>query len=501
MSSPTLRSPQPLLIVSILTVMLLAAMDAMITSTILPTVIASIGGLELYPWMVSIFMLSQMVTTPIYGKLSDLYGHKRFILLAIAVFLMGSVLCGAAQTMPQLIAARALQGVGGGGLVTMSFIMFGVLFPPEQRGRMQGLLSSMWAIASIAGPIVGAFFAATLSWRWAFYINLPIGLAAALLIATYLQAPERPAIEQAIDGWGAALFAVAGFGLMAGLLEFQPAAWSWQQTGLLGMGLAGTLLFVWHERRTVEPLLPIPLFKDPVFTVSMALNLIVAAGFFSSMNFIPLFVQGVSEGSAAQAGRVLTIVSLGWVASSWICGRLVNRWGLRLFCVLGAALMGISFAVLSQGAPTGLWQYLAVAPMGLGMGAIVTCTLLAVQSAAPRTMLGAATSGLQLFRSIGGTLGMAVFGGLQLAQFKHTLAVEAATSPQLGSLVPQAHLILDPIGRSTLSAPVTRELARFLGHSIQHVFLLAAGLAAVAWVIAWRMPARTPAEVARPVAG
>lgn len=481
---------QPLLIASILTVMFLAAMDAMITSTIMPTMIAAIGGLNLYPWVAAIFMLASLITTPVYGKLSDLYGHKRFILLAIAIFLIGSLLCGMAQTMPQLILFRAIQGIGGGGLVTMTFILFGVLFPPEARGRMQGLLSSMWAIASIAGPIVGALFVQTLGWRWAFTINLPIGIVSALLIARYLHVPDHQPSLKPIDTWGALLFALSSLFWMSALMELNQQHLQPQNWAMLLVGLALTLALIRHERRVDEPLLPVPLFRNPIFAVSIGLNSLVAAGFFSSMNFIPLFVQGVGGGSAGQAGQVLTVISLGWVTSSAIAGRLVNRHGLRLFSVLGCLSMAASFALLASIHPEGLWAYLIVAPMGLGMGAVVTTTLLAVQSAAPPQMIGAATSGLQLFRSIGGALGMSILGGIQLGHFKAALA--ESNSPW----VSEAHLILDPIGRQTLSGEALQALTGFLGGSIQHVFVLAGLLGAIGFVLAWKMPSKTPAQIA-----
>lgn len=491
---------QRTVVASILLVMFLAALDGTISGTLMPTVISSIGGLSLYPWVPTAFMLASTVATPLYGKLSDLYGHKRFILLAIAIFTVGSALCGMAQTMLQLVIFRAIQGIGAGGLLTMSFIMFGVLFPPETRGKMQGLLSSVWGVASVIGPAAGAFFIQTLSWRWAFYINIPISVLAAWLIWIFLQVPEHREAPPAVDWIGAALFSSAILALLFGFLEIsQGPVYAWE-IAAIAIGLALTLALILYERKVPDPILPVQLFKDPVFTASVSLGFLAGAAIFSTSSFVPLWVQGVIGASAGVAGRVLTAMSIGWVTGANLCGRMLNRFGFRNLTVLGAALMAVGFALFATATPqTSSWQLLGFnLVLGLGMGFVATTTVLAVQSAAPQRMIGAATSGNQLFRGIGGTLGLAVLGGIQLGIFGIQLRLLQGTdpAPELQRLASEPHLILDPAVHAQLPPNVVGLLAQALADSIHMVFVLSLVLMAIGVLLAWRMPKGGPVEVA-----
>ncbi len=491
---------QRAVVAGILMVMFLAALDGTIIGTLMPTVISSIGGLSLYPWAPTAFNLASTVATPIYGKLSDIYGHKRFILLAIAIFAIGSVLCGMAQTMLQLVIFRAVQGIGAGGLLTMSFIMFGVLFPPETRGKMQGLLSSVWGVASVVGPVAGAFFIEALSWRWAFYVNLPLGVLAAWLIWVFLQVPEHREARPKVDWIGAALFSSAILLLLYGFLEIgQGPVYPWE-IAAIALGLALTLALIVYERRVPDPILPVALFKNPVFTASVSLGFLAGAAVFSTSSFVPLWVQGVLGESAGVAGRVLTSMSIGWVTGATLCGRLLNRYGFRNLTVMGAALMATGFALFATATPqTSSWQLTAFnVILGLGMGFVATTTVLAVQSAAPQRMIGAATSGNQLFRGIGGTLGLAVLGGIQLGIFAIQLRLLQRTNPapELKQLAAEPHRILDPAVHAQLPPNVIGVLSQSLADSIHMVFVLSLVLMAVGVFIAWRMPKGNPVDVA-----
>jgi EmrB/QacA subfamily drug resistance transporter len=491
---------QTLVVVSVLTVVFLAAMEGMVTSTIMPSVIGAIGGMSLYPWVTAAFMLASTVTTPIYGKLSDVYGRKRFILIAIAIFLLGSVLCGLARDMVQLIVFRAVQGIGAGGLLTMSFTVFGVLFPPESRARMQGLLSSMWALASIAGPLVGAICVQWLTWQWAFFLNVPLGLLAAWLIATNLRLPAEPARGYRMDYLGIVLFGASVSALLAASMA-PNLGWgrhgTWQALALAAGLFVGLTV---HERRVAEPILPVPLFRQRAFAISVALAALGTAGFFATMALLPLFLQGVLAATPAMAGQALMAISIGWVLGAFLCGRLLNGQGFRRPTVFGTLMIVVAYgAFYLASAIRGLWPvFVSCGALGVGMGFVATSTLLAIQTSAPRHMLGAATSGSQLFRTVGGTLGVSVFGGLQLGFFRQDLErlAQGSVDAGLGPLLAKPHLILDAAARTAMPPTTLALTVDALAASIHHVFLLAGLMSLVGVVLAWRMPTGSPSQMA-----
>ncbi|MBO9539609.1 MFS transporter [bacterium] len=491
-------------VIGILLTTFLAALDGTIVGTIMPTVIADVGGLDLYPWVATAFMLASTVVTPLYGKLSDLFGHRRFIFVAIAVFLAGSALCGAARTMPELVAARAFQGAGAGGLFVMSFIVFGQIFSPEERGRMQGLLSSVWGLSSVVGPAVGGFLVQWASWRWAFYLNLPFGLLAVAMIARtlHLPAPEHP-VRPKIDWLGAFLFAVGAIGTLFALLklgEGHPSPSVWLS---LVLGLAATVTFVYHQLRTPEPLMPVRLFARSIFRVPVLMGLLAGASLFSASSFLPLFVQGVLGANPTVTGTVLTMISFGWVAGSTLSGHLLNRFGFRRLAMSGAALMTLGFLLLAlEPAHTTVF---AIGRdniiLGLGMGCVVTSTLIAVQTFAEPRMLGAATSSVQLFRTIGGTLGLSMLGGIQLGAFARALFTQAekfSATPALQAAYEHArahpHAVLDPASRAALPPALGEAMQQALGSSLHAVFWLMLGLAVLNLILSAFMPTNTPRE-------
>ncbi len=500
--SPTDRR---LVVFGILLSMFLAALDGTIVGTIMPTVIADVGGLDLYPWVATAFMLASMVVTPLYGKLSDLFGHRRFVITAIAVFLVGSALCGAAQTMPQLVLARAVQGIGAGGLLVMSFIVFGLIFSPEERGRMQGLLSSMWGISSVVGPAVGGFLVNFASWRWAFYLNVPIGIVALVLIARYLHLPRHAHAQPKIDYLGSALFAVGSIATLFALMELGQRQVTPLTLGSLAVGVTSIATFLWHERRTEDPLIPVHLFSQGTFRTSVTLGLLAGAALFSASNFLPLFVQGVLGANATVTGTVLTMISVGWVTGSTVCGQLINRLGFRLLTVAGAATLAVGFLCLafepSNTTPIQVGRDLIL--MGLGMGFVVTTTMLAVQSSVDKRQLGSATSTVQLLRSVGGTLGMSVFGGIQLGLFTKLLAEKAPSfqaDPTLAKAYEQAvahpQSILDAAARATMPPALEAALRDALGSSLHAIFWLMLAISVMALALSFAMPKGTPGQLA-----
>lgn len=481
-----------IIIASVMTVMFLAAIDNMITSTILPSVISTIGGLSLYPWVASIFMLTSTITTPIYGKLSDIYGHKKFTFIAIIIFLIGSMLCGMSQNMMQLIISRAIQGMGAGGLITMSFIMFGLIFPKEKRAGMQALLTAMWAIASIVGPIIGAFFTAVLNWRWAFYINLPFGIISAFLIYKYFNIPYEKKVEPIVDYKGLILFSIGTFTLLYSLLRIGQAIVGIQEISLLIISVLMIIYLIFYELKISDPILPVKQFKNNIFAVSVALNFIAGACLFSTINFIPLFIQGVLSGDAKTVGQVLTAMSFGWVAGSTICGRVLNKVSIKILLTLAAVLLSLGLGLFYfLGESASIWQisiceFLA----GAGMGIIANATLVASQTSAEPHEIGATTSGVQLFRSIGGTMGISILGGMQVGYLKDHIEQLSKEQPSaaLELISREPHRILDPLNRNDISPELMKSLSGFLSDSIHEVFTIAFFISLLGIIAALKFP-------------
>ena len=498
-SDLSLEARQKILTTAILFVMFLAAMDGMITSTIMPSVISSVGGLSLFPWVGTVFMLASTITTPLYGKLSDLYGHKRFIVIAIVVFLIGSMLCGMAQSMVQLIIFRGIQGVGAGGLITMSFIMFGLLFTPKKRAKMQSALSAVWGIASVAGPVIGAFFVENLSWRWAFYVNIPLGLFSLWLILSTLELSDDKKQEHSIDYKGAVLFSSGGILLLFAMLEISQAKITYVQWISLLMGISLIVWLVWHEKKAVEPIIPLALFRNNVFYVSVFLGFLAGATLFSVSNLIPLFVQGALGESAGIAGRVVTGISFGWVSGTTICGKLLNKVGFRTISISGGFAMVLGLVLMSQiDLQTPWWQlFINNFVVGLGMGFIATSSLIAVQTSVTQSTIGSATSTVQLFRSVGGTMGLSVLGGLQIGRFQRGLGDVMNDNPSvfLEKLYHEPHIILDPLNRLNLPGIELNIVSGLLAVSIREVFYIALLVSCIVFVWSWFMPKENPEEL------
>ncbi len=403
-----------LVVIAVDMAMALAALDNTVVGTAMPTVVASLGGLSLFSWVFSIYLLTSTAALPIFGRLSDLFGRRNMFLVAIWIFTGASALCGLATSMVFLIAARALQGVGAGGTFALAQAVFAEIFPPHERGRMQGYLAAVWGISALIGPLIGGLIVTYLGWRWTFFVNVPVGVAANYLLVVGLTGMASEGTRRRIDYAGAACLLVSIVALLLGLLEIGKVGRSVGAgviTALL-VCLAFTAVFLVIESRVPEPILPLGLFGSRTFVTTTACLFLSGLAMFGAISFIPLFVQAVLGGTAVQAGSVLTPTSLSWVMGSTIGGRLLNRFGYRILAVAG--MVGLTtgyllFTRLGMGSPL---SGAAASGMilGLGMGLITVTTVVAVQSAAPREQIGVVSTLPFFFRNIGATIGVAIMG-------------------------------------------------------------------------------------------
>jgi EmrB/QacA subfamily drug resistance transporter len=399
------RTRRRTITVGVLLGMALGALEATVVGTAMPTVIASLGGLEHYSWVFSAYLLTSTASVPIWGRLADLHGRRRLYLVGVAVFVGGSVLSGAAQSMTQLVAFRAIQGLGAGALVPLAMTIIGEIYTVQERPRVQAASSGLWGLASITGPLVGGWLTDTLSWRWVFFINLPFGLLTAIVIGTAYPEP-RERRQVTVDWAGAWLLFGTVASLLAGL-SIATAAIPWFTLSLV---LAGLLVAI--ERQVKEPILPFALFRNPIVRWSLPIVFLQGMGLFGAVAFIPLLVQGGLGGTATEAGRALTPLFLGWVTTAIVGARLTLVVGYRPITWLGIVAMGLAFAALARTGAETPHGYLVVASLGLGagMGFTMLSLLLAIQHGVARADLGLATSLNQFSRSVGAAVGVALMG-------------------------------------------------------------------------------------------
>ena len=482
----------------VMTGMFLAALEATVVSTAMPTVIASLGGLNHYSWVFSAYLITSTVTVPVWGKLSDLYGRRLFYQLGIAIFLVGSVLSGMSGSMRELIAFRALQGLGAGALIPLGLTIIGDIYTGEERARMQALFSGVWGLASVVGPFIGGIITDQLSWRWVFYINVPFGLAAALIIGLALKEPkrhERPAIDYA----GAATLMAAISLLMLALVEGGASAEALlAPRNLRFFGGAAVLfaLFVWIEQRAKDPMVPFKLFRNRVVAVSVGAGFLAGVSMFGAITFVPLFAQGALGATATEAGSFLMPLMLSWVSLSVIGGRLLLRVGYRPTSITGFVILTAGFALLSMyGRETPrVWLYLDLIMIGAGLGLTMLTLLIAVQQSVPRTQLGIATSLNQFARSIGGAVGVAVMGAVLsagLASHLNEIAARsgAALTPESAhALAANPNALIEPAARAALPPNVLTALQDSLASAIHNVFWVGTALAALALLVSFALP-------------
>jgi EmrB/QacA subfamily drug resistance transporter len=478
--------------------MLLAALDQTIVATALPTIAGDLHGLSHISWVVTAYLLASTVSTPLWGKLGDLYGRKLFFEASIVIFLVGSVLAGLSHSMLELIAFRAVQGIGGGGLLTGAQTIVADVVPARERGRYQGLFGSVFGVTSVLGPLIGGFFVDNLSWRWVFYVNLPIGAVALAVVAAVLPGHLRRAHHD-IDYLGTALLAGAATSLVL-LTSLGGTTYAWGSAPIFIMGAAAVVLgaaFVWAESRATEPVIPLHLFRNRVFSASSAIGFVVGFAMFGSIAYLPQYMQIVKGASPTLSGLRLLPLMAGLLTTSIISGRLVTKWGrYRVFPIVGTAVMTIGLYLLSHlGVTTSQWlASLYMLVLGAGIGLSLQVLVVAVQNAVSYTDLGAATGGATFFRSIGGSFGTAIFG----AVFANVLA---------GNLVTSLHGLSLPHGLTASSGASPAVLAKLpaaihLGYitgyatSLQTVFLVGVPFGALAFALSWTLkdiPLRTTA--------
>ena len=414
----------------------LASMESTVVSTGMPTIVSQLGGLESYSWVFTAFMLASTTTVPLYGKLSDLFGRRPVFVAAMAIFLIGSALCGLATTMPQLIAFRTIQGIGAGGLLPLVFIIIGDLFSLEQRARLQGLFSGVWGISSITGPLLGGFIVDQASWQWIFWINIIPGLAATAIVwfAWIDRARAHDAPKRSIDYAGALLLTAGAVALLMSLTDLGA---SWALPTLAGaLALFGAL--VWVEHRASDPVLPIGLFRDRMFLVACGHGILAGCAVFGGATFVPLYVQGVLGTSATEAGAALMPMLLAWVFSSILGTRLLLRLGYHTIALAGMVALVIgAFPLMFLDTQTNRLLLMAsLGLMGFGMGFSIPAFLIAVQSTVERSKLGTATSTLQFSRSIGGAFGIGIMGAILSAiVVTNLVAAGLDASTSLNSLI------------------------------------------------------------------
>ncbi|MFF3337691.1 DHA2 family efflux MFS transporter permease subunit [Streptomyces flavidovirens] len=468
--------------------MLLAALDQTIVSTALPTIVSELGGMEHLSWVVTAYMLAATAATPLWGKLGDQYGRKKLFQAAIVIFLIGSALCGVAQDMSQLIGFRAVQGLGGGGLMVLSMAIVGDLVPPRERGRYQGLFGAVFGATSVLGPLLGGLFTEHLSWRWVFYINLPVGVVALLVIAAVLHIPVRPS-RHTIDYLGTALIASVAVCLVL-VASLGGTTWAWGSAQIIGLAVLGAVLLVWFvrvERKAAEPVLPLKLFKLRTFTLVAVISFVVGFAMFGAMTYLPTFIQVVQDVSPTMSGVHMLPMVLGMLLTSTASGQIVSRTGRwKVFPIAGTGITALGLLLLHQlTETTGAWEMSAFFfVFGAGLGLVMQVLVLVAQNAVRYEDLGVATSGATFFRSIGASFGVAVFGTIFANRLIDKLD-DALAGQRLPPGIGPEQVAADPRDIALLPPGLRPSVLHAYSTSITDVFLYASPVVLIAFVIAW----------------
>ncbi|MEU4272257.1 MFS transporter [Streptomyces sp. NPDC026092] len=468
--------------------MLLAALDQTIVSTALPTIVSELGGMEHLSWVVTAYMLASTAATPLWGKLGDQYGRKKLFQAAIVIFLVGSALCGIAQNMPQLIAFRAVQGLGGGGLMVLSMAIVGDLVSPRERGKYQGLFGAVFGATSVLGPLLGGLFTEHLSWRWVFYINLPIGVVALFVIAAVLHIPVH-GTKHRIDYLGTFLIASVATCLVL-VASLGGTTWAWGSPQIIGLAVLGAVLLVWFvyvEGRAAEPVLPLKLFRIRTFSLVSVISFIVGFAMFGAMTYLPTFLQVVQGVTPTMSGVHMLPMVLGLLITSTASGQIVSRTGRwKVFPIAGTGITALGLLLLNELTETSsTWEmsfYFFV--FGAGLGLVMQVLVLVVQNAVSYQDLGVATSGATFFRSIGASFGVAVFGTIFTNRLRTKLD-DALAGQTLPPGTGPEQIAADPRAIDALPPDLQQSVVHAYSTSITDVFLYAAPVVLVAFVVAW----------------
>ena len=483
---PELPQSRKLIIAAITVMLLLSSLDQTIVSTALPTIVADLGGLDHLSWVVTAYLLASTVVAPLYGKLGDLYGRKVMMQISVSVFLVGSMLCGQATSMTFLIVARGLQGIGGGGLMVLAQTVIGDVVAPRERGKIQGIFAAVFSLSSVAGPLAGGYIVDHFSWRWIFYINLPLGIAALAAFAIAFK-PRGIRTSHKIDYPGA-VFLTAALSATVLFTSLGGRTFSWGSPFIVTMicvAIAATIALFVTERHAAEPILPPALFRHNTFVVFSAIGFIVFATMFGAITFLPLYLQVAKGVSPTASGLQLLPLMLGIVTSSVLSGRIMSKTGkYRRLPMLGTFFLTVGLTFLWRLTPeTPTWVLMVmIAMVGLGMGPTMSVGTTAIQNAVPRAMLGVGTAGFQLFRQVGGAIGIALFGALFSTRLTTLLGTELPPGINPASLNAAAIAALPEATRAQVVASFTAAL--------HPIFLTSACLGAVAFVLTFFLEAK-----------
>ncbi len=469
--------------------MFLAALDQTIVSTALPTIVADLHGGSHIAWVVTSYLLAATVSTPLWGKLGDQYGRKGFFQASILLFLAGSILSGLSSSMIMLIACRAIQGLGAGGLMVGAQAIVGDVVPPRERGRYQGMFGAVFGVASIVGPVLGGVLVTNLSWRWIFYVNVPVGAIALVVIASRVPGHLRR-LHHDIDYIGIVLLSL-GVASLVLLTSLGGTTYAWSSTPIVVLGVLGVLLLVAFavvERRAKEPVLPLHLFANKAFSITSLVGFIVGFAMFGAITFLPLFYQVVFGASPTSSGLRLLPVIVGMLVLSIVSGIVITRTGkYRAFPIVGTGVMTLALYLLSLVAPatSTIVQFGYLLVLGIGLGSVMQVLVLVAQNAVPQAELGVATSGATFFRSIGGSFGAAIFGAIFSNVLVGKLAAQFHGSTQPRSIASSS---VTPAQLDHLSPAVHHGFVVAYASSIQEVFLVAVPIAALAFLVSFLLP-------------
>jgi len=489
------RQAKIIITIALMLGMALAALDTTIVGTAMPSIVGKLGGITLYSWVFSIYLLTSTTTVPIYGKLADLYGRKPLFLFGASLFLIGSAASGAAQSMEQLIVFRAIQGLGAGAVLPIVLTIIGDIFTLEERAKVQGLFSGVWGLSSVVGPFVGGLIVDHFSWRWVFFVNIPFGLVSMLLlIFTLKETVERT--KHHLDYLGTFTLTGCVVALLFALLQ-GGTAWAWASYQSISLFVASIVLFalfIRTEQRAAEPILPLVLFENRIITISSIGGVALGVLMFGVTTYVPLFVQGVKGGSATSAGITLGPLLLAWPIAAAISGKIVIRYGYRITAVFGmfAATLGVAMTMLFNAQTSLSFIIFAMALIGAGLGFASSVFILSVQNAVPWNLRGVATASTQFFRTMGGTVGVAIMGTILNAQMALRFAPIYAHFADIASRLPRdiapANVLLTPDLRASLPLAFLTQLQSALSQSLFWVYGLMLALALIGLATMFFLP-------------